>query len=324
MALPVVFITGKTGMHFRTLYGAIALCALSLVSNASAQESKLSIGIVTFSTSDVNTNAMVDTMTKAAEAKGWTVDNLNANGEALQAITSIKQLVTKQVDAIIVTVFDSTGLAAGIAAAKEAGIPVLSAGGGLADGVALSASTGAGQPMVDLMLKNLGNAGTVLDLSYHPGVPCRERADAFDAALAANPQIKATTHEITIPGAAESSQAATSAWLGANADATGPFAIFNCYDDNAMGAIAALKQNGRTDVQVYSYNATAPALQAVRDGTMTATLWLDLTSAGQILIDSIPQILEQGAAWQSKSVIPDVFIVTKDNIDEFEKAHPQG
>ena len=85
---------------------------------------------------------MVDSMTKDAESRGWTVENLNANGEPLQAITAIKQLVTKKVDAIIVTVFDSHGLAAGVSAAKEAGIPVLSAGGGLAPGVALSASTG--------------------------------------------------------------------------------------------------------------------------------------------------------------------------------------
>jgi ribose transport system substrate-binding protein len=309
-------------MNLSKVFGVLALCALSFASPAIAADGdKLSIGIITFSTSDVNTNAMVDTMTKAAQAKGWTVENLNANGDPLQAITSIKQLVTKKVDAIIVTVFDSTGLAAGLAAAQDANIPVLSAGGGMADGIALSASTGAGQPMVDLMLKNLKNTGNVLDLSYHPGVPCRERADAFDAAMAKNPGIKATTHEITIPGATESSQAATSAWLGANAGEKGPFAIFNCYDDNAMGAIAALKQNARTDVQVYSYNATKPALQAVRDGSMVGTLWVDLTSAGKILVDSIPDIKKAGSAWQPKSVIPDYIIVTKDNIDDFEKTH---
>jgi ribose transport system substrate-binding protein len=265
---------------------------------------------------------MVDSMTADAQGRGWSVTNLNANGEPLQAITAIKQLVTKKVDAIIVTVFDSNGLAAGVGAAKEAGIPVLSAGGGLAPGVALAASTGVGQPMVDLMLKNINYAGTVLDLTYHPGIPCRERADAFDAAVKQYPAIKATSHEISIPGAAESSQAATSAWLGANANAKGPFAIFNCYDDNAMGAIAALKQNNRTDVRVYSYNATPPALQAVRDGTMTATLWLDLKSAGKILIDAIPEIRKQGATWTPKSVVPDHVIVTKGNIDAFVKEHP--
>ena len=61
-----------------------------------------------------------------------------------------------------------------------------------------------------------------------------------------------------------------------------------------MGAIAALKQNGRTDVQVYSFNATAPAVQAVKDGTMTATLGVDLTSAGKELVDQIPNIVKAG------------------------------
>jgi ribose transport system substrate-binding protein len=309
-------------MNLGMISGTTLALALSLTGSALANDDKLAIGIVTFSTSDIDTNAMVDTMTADAQAKGWTVTNLNAQGEPLQANTAIKQLVTKKVDAIIVTVFDSTALASGISAAKDAGIPVLSAGGGLAPGVALAASTGAGQPMVDLMLKDLHNAGTVLDLTYHPGIPCRERADAFDEAVKANPGIKATSHEIDIQSSAASSQAATSAWLGANAKASGPFAIFNCYDDNAMGAIAALKQNDRKDVKVYSYNATAPALHAVREGTMTGTLTVDLKSAGKMLVDAIPEIRKQGAAWQPKSFIPDHVIVTKDNVDAFLKEHP--
>ena len=189
-------------MHRPLTIAAAALIALS-ASSASAKDS-LKIGIVTFSTSDVHTNQMVDTMTAEAKSKGWTVENLNANGDPSQAIAEIKQLVTKKVDAIVVTVFDSTGLAAGLQAAADAKIPVLSAGGGMAPGIALAASTGAAGPLVDLMVKNLGGAGTVLDLSYHPGIPCRERADAFDAAVKAHPGLKATTHEITIPGAAES------------------------------------------------------------------------------------------------------------------------
>ena len=282
----------------------------------------LSIGIVTFSTSDLNTNAMVNSMTADAKSKGWAVTNLDAQGDPLQANTDIQQLVTKKVNAIIVTVFNSHALAAGIAAAKDAGIPILSAGGGLAPGVSLAASTGAAQPMIDLMLQNTHDSGTVLDLTYHPGIPCRERANAFDAAVNKYPAMKATRYEINIQSAAASSQAATSAWLAANANAKGPFAIFNCYDDNAMGAIAALRQNDRSDVQVYSFNATAPAIQAVRDGTMTATLWIDLQSAGSILVDAIPQIIAEGASWKQKSVVPGYIVVTKANVDAFVKAHP--
>jgi ABC-type sugar transport system substrate-binding protein len=308
--------------HFQKLTTA-ALLVASSASAVLAAEDKLTIGIVTFSASDVDTNQMVDTMTQAAASKGWAVETLNANGDPSQAITSIKQLATKKVNAIIVTVFDSTGLAAGLQAAADASIPVLSAGGGMADGIALSASTGAAPPLIGLMLKDIGNTGAVLNLSYHPGIPCRERADAFDAAVAANPGLDATSHEISIPGAAESSQAATSAWLAANADAKGPFAIFNCYDDNAMGAIAALKQNGRTDVKVYSFNATAPAVQAVKEGSMTATLGVDLTSAGKMLVDQIPDILSAGDQWEPKSFVPGYTLVTKDNVDQFMKDNPQ-
>jgi ABC-type sugar transport system substrate-binding protein len=151
------------------------------------------------------------------------------------------------------------------------------------------------------MIKNLNGAGTVL---LSPGIPCRERADAFDAAVKANSGLKATTREISIPGAAESAQAATSAWLSANASAKGLFAIFNCYDDDAMGAIAALKQNGRTDVQVYSFNATAPAVQAVKDGTMTATLGVDVTSAGKETDRSDSRTHQGGRRLAAKVVYP--------------------
>lgn len=298
------------------------LAGAALSPHHALADKKISLGIVTFSTNDINTNDMVATMTKDAESKGWIVTNLDGRGDPLQANTAIKQLVTRKADAIIVTVFDSTSLASGLKTAKDAGVPVLSAGGGLAPGVAYAASTGAAGPIVDLMLNDLDNKGTALDLSYHAGIPCRERADAFDAAVKANPGLKATTHEIEIQSAAASSQAATSAWLAANAKAEGPFAIMNCFDDNAMGAIAALRQNNRSDVKVYSFNATPPALQAVKDGTMRATLWIDLRSAGTILVDAVPEILKAGPAWEPKSVVPDHVVVTKDNIDDFTRQHP--
>jgi ABC-type sugar transport system substrate-binding protein len=299
---------------------ALAACG----SGSSGAPNQTTVGIVTFSTSDVDTNNMVTSMQAEAKAKGWAVDNLNANGNQQQANTQMQQLVTKKVSAIIVTVFDSNSLAAGLAAARSANIPVLSAGGGMAPGIALATDDGAGQPMVDLMLKNLGNAGNALDLTYHPGIPCKQRADTFDSTVKKYPAVKVTTHEISIPGAAESAQAATSAWLSANSGTTGKLAIFNCYDDDAMGAISALQQNKKTDVQVYSFNATAPALAAVQSGTMTATLWLDLKSAGKILVDSIPQIRSAGSSWKPHSVIPDFQIVTKDNVDSFMKQHATG
>ncbi|MEQ9689349.1 MAG: sugar ABC transporter substrate-binding protein, partial [Bauldia litoralis] len=84
-----------------------------------------------------------------------------------------------------------------------------------------------------------------------------------------------------------------------------------------------LKQNGRDDVLVYSFNATAPAVQAVKDGSMRATLGVDLTSAGQILVDTIPEILAAGEAWEPKYFIPGYTMVTEDNVDAFMAENPQ-
>ena len=48
-------------MNISRICGAlVALCAFSFASTAWSEDEKLSIGIVTFSTSDVNTNAMVE------------------------------------------------------------------------------------------------------------------------------------------------------------------------------------------------------------------------------------------------------------------------
>ena len=49
---------------------------------------------------------------------------------------------------------------------------------------------------------------------------------------------------------------------------------------------------------------------------MTATLGVDLTSAGKELIDQIPDVIKGGDAWQPKSFIPGYTIVSKDNVDQ--------
>ncbi len=291
-------------------------------SSGSTSSGQQTLGIVTFSTSDVITNRFLDAVKAGMEKKGWKVDSVDANGSLANANTAMRALVTRKVSAILVTVFPASSLTEGLAATRQAGIPVVDAGGGLGDGVGLAIDTGIPGPMVNYMLRQINDQGKVLNLTYHPGLPCRERADAMDAAAKAHPGIQLTDHEISIPGAAETSQAATAAWLAANPPGSASsFAIFNCYDDNAMGAIAALKQANRTDVKVYSFNGTPPALQAIKDGWMTATLWLDLVASSSTIIDDLPKMVGN-SNWKAKDVPSPYVIVDKGNIDQFEAQHP--
>jgi ribose transport system substrate-binding protein len=256
--------------------------------------------------------------------QGWTVSSVDANGSTANANAAMKALVQKKVSAILVTVFPPSELGAGLQATRSAGIPVVDAGGGLGNGVALAIDTGIPDPMVKYMLKQIGTKNAaVLNLTYHPGLPCRERADAMDAAAKAHKGIKLTDHEITIPGAAQSAQSATAGWLAANPASAGKhLAIFNCYDDDAMGAISALKQAHRSDVKVYSFNGTPPALQAIRSGSMTATLWLNLVASSSTIIADLPKIISQGKAWKPVMVPSPYVIVDKSNLATFLKQNP--
>ena len=82
-------------------------------------------------------------------------------------------------------------------------------------------------------------------------------------------------------------------------------------------------RNGTSTFNNGGFNATAPAVQAVKDGAMTATLGVDLTSAGKLLVDQIPDIVKAGDDWQPKSFIPGYTIVSKDNVDQILKSNPQ-
>ena len=71
-------------MNFLTTCGLALAASLCLPQLALADDAKLAVGIVTFSTSDIDTNGMVDSMTNDAKARGWTVTNLNAQPAILR------------------------------------------------------------------------------------------------------------------------------------------------------------------------------------------------------------------------------------------------
>ncbi len=290
---------------------------------ATSRATHLSIGIVTFSTSDVATQDMVESVTAEAHAKGWTTSFVDANGSPDTANTAMVDFVQRKVNVIIVFVMASSLLGEGLRAAQAAGIPVLSHGGGLAPGVALQDDDGDAAPMINLMFNSMHNHGKVLNLTYHGGRPCQERASAVEAAAAKLPGITITNKEVTVPGESVTAQGFTLAWLAANPATKGVnYSIFNCFDDDAVGAIAALKEDHRTDVKVYSFNAEPPALTQVKAGWMTATLYGNLPSAGAELLAKIPAILAAGKKWKPESFLVPYIVVTKSNLASFLKSHP--
>ncbi len=284
------------------------------------------LGIVSISPAEANNARFINGAQEQAQEYGWSVQVIDAQGAADQANTAIQNLVTRQAGAIIDMVFPTTSLGGGLAAAERAGIPVATWGGGM--GPAVVAINGSGGPMaipiVEQMVEDMGGEGSVLALTYRTGQVCREREEEMDKILQSHPDINVTKNEVRIPGYLQDGAQYASAWLASHPVGGEPLAIWGCWDDPALGAISALRQQRRDDVKVYGVNGNADAIVAVQNGWMSATAWQQSFEEGKLLVQTIQEAIEAGDNWEPKAVEIPAIVVTTDNVEEFLSEHPDA
>jgi len=285
------------------------------------------VGLISFSGTDPSANLTLASAKKAAEDAGYKTIVVDANGQVDQANTAMQNLVQRGVVGIAITVFPVDALAAGLQSTIAANVPVVTAGGGTGSGIAVNVDDSQGETVTRALIKDAKAGGEALTLTYLGGRPCQLRLASFDATVKAEaPELKVTRQAVTVPGQVESATSATLAWLAAHPVGSAPsFSIYACFDDPALGAVAALAQTNRTDVKVYSFNGVAPALAAVKDGTMTGTLWFDQAKVGQTLTQVLLESIKSGdkvASITSKVVPAPSVLVTADNYDSFVADHP--
>jgi ribose transport system substrate-binding protein len=281
------------------------------------------IGVVLPSLSDVSQATLLGFLKTDAEARGWTIDAVDANGAVDQANAAIENLVTKGVDAIITSVFTSDSLQSGIKAATAKGIPVITHGGGAGPGILADFEANGGDVTARNMAQALAGKGSVLAFTYRPGYPCLIREQALDVVMNGYADIKVEKQQVVLPGFAEGAQATTSAWLAAHPAGKGPYAIWGCWDGPSQGAAAAVKQAGRDDVLIYGHNGDAPALVLMKQGLFDDTIWYDYAPTAKAELNTIALILDQGAAWTPASFSMGYVDVTPTTIDAFLAAHPE-
>jgi ribose transport system substrate-binding protein len=299
------------------------LVSLSLCTQA---EAKFLLGIVSISATEANNQRFIQAATKEAVAKGWETTVIDAQGSADQANAAIQNLVQRKAGAIIDMVFPVSSLGAGLHAAQEASIPVTTWGGGLGNGVL--ATVGGGGPLaipiVELMAKDLAGKGAVLALTYHTGQVAREREEVLDSILAKAPEIKVTKNEVRLPGYFQDGAQYATAWLASHPVGSKALAIWGSWDDPAIGAISALRQQRRTDVKVYGQSGNALAIENIQKGFMTATTWQDTAREGVTLVDVLDDAMKAGKDWKPKTIDVPAVVVTKETVDAFVKEHPES
>lgn len=303
----------------------IFLLSMALVSSGNAQNNFL-LGIVSISPAEANNARFIKGAEEQAKEFGWIVQVIDAQGAADQANTAIQNLATRKAGAIIDMVFPTTSLGGGLAAAERANIPVATWGGGMGRGVV--AINGSGGPMavpiVEQIVKDMDGQGSILALTYRTGQVCREREEELDKILQAYPDIAVTKNEVRIPGYLQDGAQYASAWLASHPAGREPLAVWGCWDDPALGAVSALRQQRRSDVKVYGINGNADAIVAVRDGFMTATAWQQSREEGKLLVQTIQKAIDAGDAWEPEAVEIPAIVVTAENVEQFLSDHPDA
>lgn len=288
-------------------------------------DTSYSIGIVKFASSDQTSEQAIAAFQAYAQEQGWETSAVDPQGAVDKANGAMQDYVQKDVDLIVTAVFDSNTLTAGAQVAKAAGIPVVSISGGTADGITanLDAGVSNGEPVAEQLVEDMGGEGELLVLGYKSGLPCIGREEALDTALE-DTDIETTRNEVPIPGQVEGSTQFTQAWLAKHPKGSGNLAVWGCFDDPALGAIAALKSAGRDDVLVYGINGQPGAINAIEAGDMRATVFLLADQAGMEFAKLVPEFVEGGVDAEPREVPLTNVLVTTDTIEDFLAEYPDS
>lgn len=317
-------------MRMRISHRRLALfsltAGLALAAGLASAEDKPLLGIVSIAATEANNVRYIAGATEAAKELGWEVSVIDAAGSADQANAGIQNFAQRGATAIIDMVFPYSSIGAGLDAAKSAGIPVVTWGGGLGSSVAATNGSGApiAQPVIEKLVADLGGKGEVLALTYRTGEVCRNRETLLDETLAKYPDIKVTKSEVRIPGYFEDGAQHAIAWLASHPASDGNLAIWGCWDDPAIGAIGPLRQQDRTDVKVYGVNGNAQAIENIANGHMTASAWEDSRTEGYDMVKRLAEIKKAGADWKPAAFEVPAVLITKDNVEAFIKEHPDA
>ena len=264
---------------------------------------------------------------------GMTLLNTNANGDANTQASMVVDLINQGVDALILNPINANAIVPVVEQADKKKIPVFTLDRGAAcgdcqtnfletDNVAMGRE--GAQYLVDRLKKRYGKIqGNVVDLVGLIGTTAgddRDKGfmDAFNKLAADNPGLKLVARQ---EGQfdQEKSFNLMSQIMAANPQID---AVFNGNDDNAVGALRAIRQASRNvpiddpkHIIIIGIDGTRQALTAIRKGDMDATLSQNpLTMASQSV--KYVDMYYNG----DKSKIPahefwPHILITKDNID---------
>ncbi|MEU3028178.1 substrate-binding domain-containing protein [Streptomyces incarnatus] len=290
--------------------------ATSFLHNGSSASANPKVGL---SLSTLNNPFFVGVRSGAqAEAKKLGVDLTvtDAQNDASQQANQLQNFTSSSLDAIIVNPVDSDAASNSVKAADKAKIPVIAVDRGVnkaaVDALVASDNIAGGEQAAKTIAEKLGGKGRIVILQGQAGTSAaRERAQGFADGLKAYPGIKVVAQQ---PADFDRTKGldVMSNLLQAHPDVQG---VIAANDEMALGAIKALGSKAGTSVPVVGFDGTPDGLNAVKAGTLYASVAQQPTQLGRIAVDNALKA-SRGKKVEQTVKVP-VKVVTKDNVAGF-------
>jgi len=281
-----------------------------------------SVAVITPYLSQPGTQFYVENFQAVAAEKGWTVNVIDTAGDVAAVISRIEDMVTQNVDAIVINV-DPAQVTAGLQAAADAGIPVVGMDAGTdpllvtnvtSNGYAMAAET------ATYVADRVGGEGNVVMFIFEAFPPVQVRGVIADAVFGNYPDINVldrVTPDVSDGGIADS-RAKMEAILAANPEPGSIKAVWAAWDQPALGALQAIEAAGREGegIVITGIDANPQAREAIAaGGNFEASVAQDFAGIGAGTADAVARILG-GEEIRQRTIYVPTKLVTAANAAE--------
>jgi len=304
-----------------TLLLVVFTCATVLGMGMAVAQDAPVIAVLTPYLTQPGTQFMVEGFQAAAESRGWTVNVIDTAGDVAALNSRVQDVLTQQVDALVINV-DPSQIPA-LSEAAAAGIPVFGMDAGSTPDVLVNVTSN-GYEMAAVtatyIIDRLNGAGRVVMFGFNAYPPVQKRGVVAQSIFGNTPDIEIVEFiepDVTDGGIADS-RARMDAILAANPEPGSISAVWAAWDQPALGALQAIEAAGREGegIVITGIDANPQALDAISQrGNFEASIAQDFSGIGSLVAEQIERYLNGETLTQRVIYAPTLLVTTANAAD---------
>lgn len=272
----------------------LILAAGFVISGCAKTEKTKTVAILTPYLSSTTTKQMADILETNIKAKDWSSTTVDTKNDFAALASRMEDLVTSQVDAIVIISADPSQIADQILLADQAGIPVFGCDSGFIEGITVNATSDNYQMselITNFLFENMNNAGNLVVLTHRPHPGIFKRNEKLDELLAQYPNIKLVTEQhVDVPNPIENARTVMENILLGNAADGAITAVWCAWDEAAIGAVQAINDAGRSGIIVTGIDGNAQAKEYIDQGSaLIGTIEQNFAGMAEIVVAELEQ-----------------------------------